>query len=72
MFDDKRKWKWNLTEVSSHDETGSALKKNYLITLQHGPQSARMFDDEDDDDWIRLPIREEEITHTTDSPQLIS
>ena len=32
----------NLTEVSSHDETGSALKKkNCLITLQHGPLSAR-------------------------------
>ena len=35
------KCKWNLTEVSSHDEAISALKKNCLITLQHGPLSAR-------------------------------
>ena len=35
--------KWNLTEVSSHDEASSALreKKNCLLTLQHGPLSAR-------------------------------
>ena len=31
----------DLTEVSSHDEAISALKKNCLITLQHEPLSAR-------------------------------
>ena len=41
------------------------LKKKCLRTLQHGPLGARMFDGEDDADWIL--IREEEITHTTDS-----
>ena len=35
------KWKWNLTEGTSHDETGSALQKKNCQQLQHGPLSAR-------------------------------
>ena len=33
LSDQQWKWKWHLTEVSSHDEASSALKKKKLLLL---------------------------------------
>ena len=38
LSDQQLKWKWDLTKVSSHDETGSALKKKLLLLAAWTPE----------------------------------